>query len=844
MSKVLEEKENVKKSEKSAAAEYDASKIQILEGLEPVRKRPAMYIGSTGPQGLHHLVYEVVDNSIDEVLAGHAKNVDVIIHTDNSITVLDDGRGIPVDPMKDVKDPRYKNKPALEVVLTTLHAGGKFDHSAYKVSGGLHGVGVSCVNALSEWLKVEVYKDGKVYKQEYERGRPKFAVKQDGKTEERGTRVTFLPDEEIFGTAKYSFDTLSNRLRELAFLNAGTHITILDERDDKQHAFHYEGGIVQFVKFLNASKTVLHGEPIYFSKEKDGIVVEVALQYNDAYNENIFTFVNNINTIEGGTHLAGFRAALTRVVNRYIAKNEMTKIKDLRLTGEDIREGLTAVISTKVPNPQFEGQTKTKLGNSDVEGIVESVVGDNISIFLEENPQTAQKILSKAITAAEAREAARKARELTRRKGALDGASLPGKLADCQERDPEKSELFIVEGDSAGGSAKQGRNRKYQAILPLKGKILNVEKSRLTKMLANEEIRTIITAIGCGVGKEEVLRADGSKDPDSGGGLDYSKLRYHKIIIMTDADVDGSHIRTLLLTFFYRQMLSVIEKGNIYIAQPPLFKVKKGKKEMYIDSEEKLDELLMSEGLEQVEILKLAKGKEGGKVDKSSLKHVLHWTTELESLRKKLTKKGLSWEQFLKFRDSGKLPLFVFEHEGEVSFVFTEKELKKVREEQMKLRNEKISTEKKASGEELVDVPDEDLGGKELWEVAKIDQILKKMEDAGFEQVGSTGESQPIYRVRTEAADKDVKDYPELLQAIKDAGMAGASIQRYKGLGEMNPEQLWETTMDPERRRLLQVKLEDAVESERIFTTLMGDKVEPRRLFIEQNALEVRNLDI
>ena len=843
MSKVLEEKEPVKKT---AAAEYDASKIQILEGLEPVRKRPAMYIGSTGPQGLHHLVYEVVDNSIDEVLAGHAKNVDVVIHTDNSITVLDDGRGIPVDPMKDVKDPRFKNKPALEVVLTTLHAGGKFDHSAYKVSGGLHGVGVSCVNALSEWLKVEVYKDGKVYKQEYERGRPKFPVKQEGKTEERGTRVTFLPDEEIFGTAKYSFDTLSNRLRELAFLNAGTHITILDERDDKQHAFHYEGGIVQFVKFLNASKTVLHPEPIYFSKEKDGIVVEVALQYNDAYNENIFTFVNNINTIEGGTHLAGFRSALTRVVNRYVAKNNLTK--DLRLTGEDIREGMTAVISTKVPNPQFEGQTKTKLGNSDVEGIVESVVGDNIGIFLEENPQTAQKILGKAINAAEAREAARKARELTRRKGALDSASLPGKLADCQERDPEKSELFIVEGDSAGGSAKQGRSRKFQAILPLKGKILNVEKSRLTKMLANEEIRTMITAIGCGVGKEEAPVADGApKDAESAGGLDYSKLRYHKIIIMTDADVDGSHIRTLLLTFFYRQMLSLIEKGHIYIAQPPLYKVKKGKKEMYIDSEEKLDEFLMGEGLEAVEIVKLAKGKEGGKVDKASLKHVLHWTTELESLRKKLSKKGVSWEDFLKFRESGKLPLYKIDREGaEPIYVFTDKEWKKVKEEQLKARQEKISAEKKASGEELVDVADEDLGPefKELWEVGKIDQILKKMEGAGFEQVAGISDSQAIYRVRTESSEKDVKDYTELLQAIKDAGMSGASIQRYKGLGEMNPEQLWETTMDPERRKLLQVKLEDAVESERIFTTLMGDKVEPRRLFIEQNALEVRNLDI
>src|SRR3989344_956504 len=481
---------------------YDSSKIQILEGLEPVRKRPAMYIGSTGLSGLNHCVYEVVDNSIDEVLAGFAKKIDVTIHTDGSITVLDDGRGIPVDPMKDVKDVRYKNKPALEVVLTTLHAGGKFDHSAYKVSGGLHGVGGSCVNALSEWMEVEVYREGKTYKQEYERGKVKYTVKQTGKSDERGTKVTFKPDPEIFDNVKFSFDTLSNRLRELAFLNAGIHITIIDERDDKQHSFNYEGGLVQFVKFLNASKTVLHAEPVYFSKEKSEIIAEVALQYNDSYSDQVFTFVNNINTVEGGTHLAGFRSALTRVVNRYIAQNEKLKKQDLRLTGDDVREGLTAVISCKIPNPQFEGQTKTKLGNSDVEGIVESIVGESLATFLEENPNTAEKILGKAILAAEAREAARKAKELTRRKGALDSASLPGKLADCQETDPSKCELYIVEGDSAGGSAKQGRSRKFQAILPLKGKILNVEKARLSKMLVNEEIRTMITAIGCGVGRE------------------------------------------------------------------------------------------------------------------------------------------------------------------------------------------------------------------------------------------------------------------------------------------------------------------------------------------------------
>lgn len=846
-----EESANLKRN--SEASSYDASKIQILEGLEPVRKRPAMYIGSTGVQGLHHLVYEAVDNSIDEVLAGFCKNIDVTIHTDQSITVLDDGRGIPVDIMKDVKDPRYKNKPALEVVMTTLHAGGKFDHSAYKVSGGLHGVGISVVNALSEFLIVEVYRDGKSYSQEYERGRVKYAVKQTGKTDERGTKVTFKPDAEIFGQTKFSFDTLSNRLRELAFLNAGTRITIVDEREDKQHAFNYEGGIVQFVKFLNANKSVLHSDPIYFSKEKDSIIAEVALQYNDGYNEQVFTFVNNINTIEGGTHLAGFRSALTRVINRYLTQNDLLKGRDLRLTGDDVREGLTAVISVKVPDPQFEGQTKTKLGNSNVEGIVESIVGDSLSTFLEENPNTAQKVIQKALNAAEAREAARKARELTRRKGVLDSASLPGKLADCQEREPEKCELYIVEGDSAGGSAKQGRDRKFQAVLPLKGKILNVEKSRLTKMLANEEIRTLITAIGCGVGKEQVNETEATESADkvadngsSNGGLDYSNLRYHKIIIMTDADVDGSHIRTLLLTFFYRQMLALIEKGNIYIAQPPLFKIKKGKKELYLDTEDALDEFLLEEGLNVVEISKGFKGKEFHKVDKSGLKNVLKWLTELESLKKKLSKKGISWEEFLKFKASGKLPIYKIDQENsEPLYIFTDKEWKKTKAEYLQHRKEKILAEKKASGEELLDVADEELGPevKELWEIPKIDLTLKKLEDAGLGTILSSDKN-PIYRIKSESSEKDVADLEQLLETIKEFGRSEATIQRYKGLGEMNPVQLWETTMDPQRRKILQVKLEDTVEAEKIFTTLMGDKVEPRRLFIEEHALEVRNLDI
>ncbi len=834
----------------NSASSYDSSKIQILEGLDPVRRRPAMYIGSTGVSGLHHLVYEVVDNSIDEVLAGFCKNIDVIIHTDNSVTVTDDGRGIPVDPLKEVKDPKFKNKSALEVVLTTLHAGGKFDHSAYKVSGGLHGVGVSVVNALSEWLEVEVSRDGFVYKQGYKQGKVQGPVKQVGKTEDRGTKVTFKPDEEIFGAAKYSFDTLSNRLRELAFLNAGTRITIVDEREDKQHTFNFEGGIVQFVKFLNANKSALHSDPIYLTKEKDNIVVEVALQYNDGYTEHVFTFANNINTVEGGTHLAGFRSALTRVINRYIVKNEMLKGSDLRVTGEDVREGMTAVISVKVPDPQFEGQTKTKLGNSDVEGIVESIVGDTLATFLEENPNTAQKIIGKSVTAAEAREAARKARELTRRKGALDSASLPGKLADCQERDPEKCELYIVEGDSAGGSAKQGRSRKFQAILPLKGKILNVEKSRLTKILGNEEIRTMITAIGCGVGNTVAgVEGDGSKDDSAtGAGLDYPKLRYHKIIIMTDADVDGSHIRTLLLTFFYRQMLPLLERGHIYIAQPPLYKVKKGKTEMYLDSDESLDEFLIKEGLDSIELYRLgAQGKEGVKIESATLKSLFKMATELESLKKKLNRKGLGWKEVLEFIAGGKLPIDRIDQEGgDPLYIYTDKDRKKAKEDYLLKRKEKAAKEMQAAGVAPSELTEEELGSdwKELWEMPKVEQLLKKLADTGFDFESTVKDKKPLYRVKTKNSEKDVADFEALMENIKESGRSESLIQRYKGLGEMNPEQLWETTMDPARRKLLQVKLEDKVETESIFSTLMGDKVEPRRLFIEQHALEVKNLDI
>jgi len=808
-----------------AAESYNASKIQVLEGLEAVRKRPAMYIGSTGADGLHHLVYEVVDNSIDEVLAGFCKNIEVVIHDDNSISVTDDGRGIPTEP-----HPKYKDKSALEVVMTMLHAGGKFDHESYKVSGGLHGVGVSVVNALSEYLEVEVYRDGKIYYQKYNRGKTDAPLKTKGSTDDIGTKVTFMPDGEIFSHLEYSFDTLSSRLRELAFLNAGTRITINDERTDKEHTFCYEGGVIQFVKYLNVNKNPLHPEPIYFTKEKDKIVVEVAIQYNDGYSENVLSFANNINTHEGGTHLSGFRSALTRVINDYIKGKELIKDKTVSLSGDDVREGLTAVISVKLPDPQFEGQTKTKLGNSDVEGIVKSVVGDCLSSFLEENPSTAGKVIEKAVVAAEAREAARKARELTRRKGALDSGSLPGKLADCQERDPSKCEIYIVEGDSAGGSAKQGRDRKFQAILPLKGKILNVEKSRINKMLANDEIRTLITALGTGIGEDD---------------FQLQKLRYNKVIIMTDADIDGAHIRTLLLTFFYRQMPQLVQGGNIFIAQPPLYKMKKGKKEIYVESDEKLENMLLEEGLSGVKIIKLKNGKPEKEYD-SKLSGILKNLIEFETLVKKLSKKGIDWEDYLMFRKNGKLPLFKIDSNGKPLFIYTDKEWKNFKIDYMKKKQEKAELQKEA-GEQPVEIADEEMGSevKKLWELARLDAVVKKLEtqEVDLSDYG-TGDGKITYRVVSADEEIDLHNFKQLIDTVMDLGRQGLTIQRYKGLGEMNPQQLWETTMDPVNRKLLQVKLEDAFEADKIFTTLMGDKVEPRRMFIEKHSHEVKNLDI
>ncbi|MDR0977699.1 MAG: DNA topoisomerase (ATP-hydrolyzing) subunit B, partial [Endomicrobium sp.] len=790
---------NEEKGQKTEKDNYNASNIQILEGLEAVRKRPAMYIGSTGSQGLHHLVYEVVDNSIDEVLAGFCKNIDVTIHSDNSVTVLDDGRGIPVDPHP---DPKYKGISALEIVLTKLHAGGKFDKNSYKVSGGLHGVGVSCVNALSDAMEIEVYRNGNVYKQEYSKGKPLGPVKNCGVSYQNGTKVTFHPDAEIFSEIVYSFDILSNRLRELAFLNAGTHIRIFDERTGKEHIFDYGGGISSFVQYLNTHKNVINKEPVYFIKEKEGVEVAVAMQYNDSYNEHIFTFVNNINTIEGGTHLSGFRSALTRSVNEYIRKNDISKIKDLKLSGEDVREGLTAVISIKVPNPQFEGQTKTKLGNSEVEGITQSIVCDALTTFLEENPGIANQILEKAVNAAEAREAARKARELTRRKGALDSASLPGKLADCSEKDPQKTELFIVEGDSAGGSAKQGRDRSFQAILPLRGKILNVEKSRLTKVLANEEIRTLITAIGAGIGKD---------DHD----FNIDKARYHKIIIMTDADVDGAHIRTLLLTFFYRQMPQLLERGYVYIAQPPLFKVKKSKKEMYLDSEEELDKFLFSTAIDGFSMLLLQDGKIVKEINDETLREIVTAISELDNLLKKLHKKGVSWKDYLKFKDDDKLPLYRTVINGSVKYIYSDNEWQEFKKQMFAKRRELLASEDEfAEITESLQLNDVMPEYKDLWELPRVDKLAKQLQKEGLhlEHYGET-HSKPVYRLQ-DMENKmhgdiyDIHSTTELVETIREIGNKGAAIQRYKGLGEMNPDQLWETTMDIKNRKLLQVKLE------------------------------------
>ena len=800
---------------KTKKDKYDAQKIQVLEGLEAVRKRPSMYIGDTGVRGLHHLVYEVVDNSIDESLAGYCKTIDVIVHVDNSVTVIDDGRGIPVDIHTEYK------KSGVEVVMTKLHAGGKFDHKAYQVSGGLHGVGVSVVNALSEWLLVEVKRDGEIYEQEFRIGKPVSSLEIIGKTKNTGTRVTFKADINIFKEINFDFDILSNRLRELAFLNRGIKISVIDEREDKKHIFQYEGGIVSFVKYLNENKTPLHEDPIYFSKERENTKVEVAMQYNDSYVENIFAFANSINTQEGGTHLAGFRAALTRVVNDYARKSGILK-ESASLSGNDVREGLVAVISVKLPEPQFEGQTKTKLGNTEIRGIMDSVVSEEVKNFLEENPAIARRILEKSVLAAQARDAARKARELTRRKGALDSLALPGKLADCSEKSPALCEIYIVEGDSAGGSAKQGRDRVFQAILPLKGKILNVEKARLDKILNNNEIRTLITAIGTGIGEED---------------FDIEKARYHKIIIMTDADVDGAHIRTLLLTFFYRQMTTLLEKGYIYIAQPPLYKVKRGKAEQYLKSDKAFNDFILSSGLKDVKVTIL---NEQRKITDMQLKAIVDDLTQLESLIKVVECRGISFADYLKLRDKNtdSFPKYRARTAKGVQYFYTDKELAAMEEKQNETQSQlDIFGNAESTTTEIT----------EFAESRQIGDILKRTEQKGIRSdtlFPESGKKKPVYRINVVDKEYEINSGYEILARIKALGKKGLVIQRYKGLGEMNPSQLWETTMDPKERTLLKVAMEDAIEADRIFTILMGDQVEPRRKFIQEHALEVKNLDV
>jgi len=810
---------------KEQTGRYDAKSIQVLEGIEAVRKRPAMYIGDLSARGLHHLVYEVVDNSIDEAMGGFCQNIDVIVHLDNSVTVIDDGRGIPVDMHKTEK------KPALEVVMTMLHAGGKFDHQVYRVSGGLHGVGVSVVNALSEWLEVEVRRDGKMYHQRYVRGKTASKLTVIGKSAKTGTRVTFKPDKEIFGKKiDFSFEILSNRLRELAFLNRGLKIEFKDERTDKEEAFKYEGGIEAFIEHLNQNKNTLHKKVIYFSKEKDKLKIEIAMQYNDGYAENILSFANNINTVEGGTHLSGFKSALTRAINQYVKEKGVVKETDPQISGEDVREGLTSVISVWIPDPQFEGQTKTKLGNSEVEGIVASIVNEGLSTYFVENPSVANKVIEKTILAARAREAARKARELTRRKGALEGDSLPGKLADCQERDPALCEIYIVEGDSAGGSARQGRDRKFQAILPIKGKIINVEKSRLDKVLSNNEIRTIITALGTGVEQE----------------FDLSKLRYHKVILMCDADVDGSHIRTLLLTFLYRQMKSLLENGHIYIAQPPLYKIKRGKREEYIQTDEEMNALLLELGTEDVQLIRL---KDKKSFKDNELNKILDILIELEQLANSLKKKGVEIQKYvtLRHQKTKKLPIYRVKVEDETHYLYSDEELAKLGKEEEKRRGEDLEIHEK---EDKEPVSKKALDVLEFFEASGLETISEQLEKLALELVDYLGEaeqkkeSKPLYKVIDEKGETFFINLKEVLAHIKTLGKRGLTIQRYKGLGEMNPEQLWETTMDPARRTILKVALEDALSAEKMFTVLMGDEVEPRRAFIEKHALEVRNLDI
>ena len=836
--------------------EYRADKIKVLEGLDAVRKRPAMYIGSTGAPGLHHLVYEVVDNSIDEALGGYCDTITITVHIDNSVTVTDNGRGIPVDQ-------HTSGKTAAEVVMTVLHAGGKFDDKSYKVSGGLHGVGVSVVNALSELVTLEIWRDGQVFGQTYKYGKPTSALEMTGTTKRRGTKITFRPDEKIFESVEFSFDILSHRLRELAFLNAGVTITLDDERIGKSRQFQYEGGIVSFVEFLNQNKTAINTPPIYISGERDGVSVEIGMQWNDGYADTVYSFANNINTQEGGTHLSGFRSALTRTINTYANKNNLSKDLKDSISGDDIREGLMAVVSVKIPHPQFEGQTKTKLGNTKVKGIVEAIINDKLGAYLEENPTEAKQIINKTIEAARARAAARSARDLVRRKGALDQSSLPGKLADCQERDPSRSEIYIVEGESAGGSAKQGRDRGFQAVLPIKGKILNVEKARFDKMLSSDEIKTMVAALGCGIGKDD---------------FDLAKLRYHRIVIMTDADVDGSHIRTLLLTFFYRQMQPLIEAGHIHIAQPPLYRVKRGRSETYIKDDRELEGWLIRRASES-RLLRLP-GR-GVELSGARLEEVLHKVMVFRKLIKVVERRGVGRPVIMElltrrardrtfFADREALAGVANElstttrvvsvgpdeehnayllnvedrtggyprrHVVEVDFVTTAEYRALLRSFQdddvQALDGPMIVTTASAPPDTTTDAEQDDEGGAAA-DATKI----------GGAPIDRSTKLAAEPRENEKSHDVQIKSIDQLVELFITAGKRGVAINRYKGLGEMNPDQLWDTTMKPESRTLLQVRAEDEAEADLMFTTLMGDHVEPRRKFIEDNALDVKNLDV
>jgi len=811
---------------------YGSEQIKVLEGLEAVRKRPGMYIGDTFDRGYHHLVYEVLDNSVDEALAGYCDEITLTLHIDGSATIQDNGRGIPtgMHPTEGVS--------GVEVVMTKLHAGGKFEKDAYKVSGGLHGVGVSVVNALSEWLKVQVHQDGNLHEMSFKRGAPDEPLKITGSTDRTGTTVTFYPDHEIFSEVNgFQTETLVHRIRELAYLNAGLKFNVRDERDGKEESFHFEGGIKSFVEHVNNNKQPLFDTPVHIKGELDSIQLELALQYNQGYQENIFTYANNINTTEGGTHLAGFKAALTRCINSYATKNDLLKNTKDGITGDDTREGITAIISVKLPEPQFEGQTKTKLGNSEIKGFVEQIVGDRLGVFLEQQPGVAKTIVNKALEAARARAAAKKARELVRRKGALDSAALPGKLADCQNENPEEAELFIVEGDSAGGSAKQAREKSNQAVLPLKGKILNVEKARFDKMISFEEIRTLITALGTGIGSDN---------------FDVLKLRYHKIVIMTDADVDGSHIRTLLLTFFYRQMNELIARGHLYIAQPPLYRIKRGKKEKYIKSEGEMADLVVGNGVDGCRL----ESRNGVKTSEQQLKHhVLNlgrMNPILAEYRNERSDSGLLVELAMRADDTEEM----FQSEQKLAEVGNHILEKFTSDEKSQQVNFTVVQDKSVSAEGGDTNSPTETTYSVLFE-SRVQGVLKKTEfskrifnQARFqrlrkilEEAKKLGEA-PYHLYDEKDLVGDYANFSHLVQGIDERGRKGLTISRFKGLGEMNPEQLWDTTMNPETRTLLRVEIEDALSADEIFTVLMGDQVEPRRNFIEENALKTKNLDI